>query len=161
MKEYVFSLVCISLIAAVFGILCPHDAVGQKSVRFLISIVIISIIFLPPSRWGELVNEDYFAQLEEMLDSYGDGANSSDFAEGFQKYGTDYVNAEIKKDICKRFEIAESNCRAIATVNMKDGALCLEKITVILSGKAIWKDPHAIEDYVGEIYGCTGSVALE
>ena len=161
MKDYIFSLVCVSLIAAMLGILCPQDAAGQKSVRFLISVVIISIIFLPPSRIEEIINEDYFAGFEEIFDGFGEGADTSDFADSLERYGTDYVNAEIKKDVCKRFDIPETNCRAVASFAMKDGALCLEKIKVILSGKAIWKDPHAIEAYVGENYGCPCSVALE
>ena len=86
MKDYIFSLVCVSLIAAMLGILCPHDATGQKSVRFLISVVIISIIFLPPSRIEEIINEDYFAGFEEIFDGFGEGADTSDFADSLERY---------------------------------------------------------------------------
>jgi hypothetical protein len=161
MKEYIFSLVCVSLVATVFKILCPRDATSQKSVRFLISIVIISAIFLPSSRFGELLNTDYFASFEEMLGSYGEGTDNSDFSESFERYGAEYVNAEIKKDVCKSFNVSESNCRTVASFEMKEGALCLERISVILSGKAIWKDPHAIEEYVRNTYGCACNVAIE
>ena len=154
MKEYLFSLVCISLFCSVFGLLSFGGKGGDAGVRRVLSLVILIAVFAPlPGLISDLAKSD----LDNIADLVGDTGGEDDtdrFIEGLEMYGAQYVNAEISRDVSQRFDAAESEISAIASFGMKDGALYLEKITVILSGKAIWKNPHEIEKYVEERYGC-------
>lgn len=161
MKEYAFSLVCVSVMAALFTLLCPSDAATQKYFRFTVGLTVICALFLPLGNAKEIINGDYIAKIEEFFGSQEDSGNTSYFAESFEKYGSDYVNAQIVKDVVEKFDIDISNCRAVSSFSYRDGGVCFEKITLIISGKAIWKDSHAIEDYIRDTYMCEGVVAIE
>ncbi len=161
MKEYVFSLVCVSLIAALFTLLCPEDATLQKGFRFVLVLVIMCAVFLPSESVKAILDGSYAENFEGLFGSQDEEFDASHFADSFEKYGAQYVNAQIKKDICAVFNIADSDCRIVSSFGMKDGGLYFEKITIMISGKAVWKDPHAMEDHITENYGCKCDVALE
>ena len=161
MKEYLFSLVFASILASLFVLLCPAGRGMEKSFRTVVSLLLLLAVFSPLVRaLGDLESFD-FGDMSEILGAAEEEHSSDRLVESLERYGAEYVNAEIRADVCSAFEIADENCRAVASFEMREGAICLRRISIILSGKAIWRDPHEIEDYVEEKYGCRCVTAVE
>jgi hypothetical protein len=126
----------------------------DAGVRRVLSLVILIAIFAPLPGVISDVADIELGALGDIMEGVGGDGDTDRFIEGFEKYGAQYVNYEISKDVCDRFDASESDILAIASFGMKDGSLYLEKITLILSGKAMWKNPHEMEKYIEERYGC-------
>ena len=161
MKEYFLSIALSSVLVSVISLLCPHGKGLEKAFRTTVAVVMILVIFSPITRALAGLDKLDLDGFDGIFDEEGSEQLTDKFAESFERYGADYVNAAIRSDVCNALGVKESNCRALASFKMQEGALCPKKITVILSGKAIWHDPHEIEDYVEEKYGCECAVAVE
>ncbi len=61
----------------------------------------------------------------------------------------------------KQFGIEAGEVRCLVAWEQEGETLTPTRVTVVLSGKAIWKDPHAIEAFVTELLGCDCTTAIE
>ena len=67
----------------------------------------------------------------------------------------------LELTLCKEFDIAEDNLRVAVEWIGETENLRPQKVSVILSGKAIWKNPAKIEEYVTSLLGCACVSAIE
>ena len=63
--------------------------------------------------------------------------------------------------ISQEFDILEDNLRVIVEWTGESENLRPKKVTLILSGKAIWKDTGKMEAYVTSLLGCDCVSAIE
>ena len=63
--------------------------------------------------------------------------------------------------LCQEFEIAEDNIRAHVEWTDSENGLRPQKVTLLLSGKAIWKNPARMEEYVSSLLECDCVSAIE
>lgn len=164
MKEYLLTLVAAALIAALIGILSPDGERGgiAKHLKLLTSLFLICVLISPLHsvltglkdlangnlslpNFGTDTEDDYRQQMDEALD----GATES------------YFSDMLTQTLESQFSIATGDvaCR-VEWVREGETHKPL-RVTVILSGKAIWKDPKPIEDFVSELLGCECRTAIE
>jgi hypothetical protein len=74
---------------------------------------------------------------------------------------TAYFTEMLTQMLEKRFEITPGEVRCIVVWNEEDGATVPKQVTVVLSGKAIWKNPQDMEAFVEGLLGCPCSSAIE
>ena len=95
--------------------------------------------------YTEDVEDDYSSELQNALDD-------ASFA---------YFEGMLKQTLCQEFAIAEDDLRVRVEWAGTGMEMRPQKVTVILSGKAIWKDPAKIEGYVTSLLDCDCVSAIE
>ena len=163
MKVYLLSVLTTSLIASLVGILTPEGERGgiAKHVKLLLSLLLICALIAPLKgavQWlrelgeGEIripaiedSEHEYQSQMQEALD----GASET------------YFIQMLTQAIASEFSISTDQMRCSARWEQAESGLAPTSVTVILSGAAIWKNPHAIEAYVVDLLGCACEVAIE
>ena len=162
-KVYMLSIFATALLITVVDILAPTNNGGglSKYLKLVTSLVFVCILISPTvslaqhlrdfanGNWefeieGD-VEDHYFAELQDALD------NAS----------KDYFEGMLKQTLCKEFDIAEDDLRVRVDWDGLGEELRPQKVTVILSGKAIWKNPAKIEGYVSSLLGCACVSAIE
>jgi hypothetical protein len=73
----------------------------------------------------------------------------------------DYFEGMLTQTLCNEFNIVEDELRVRVEWSGEGENLRPKKVTVILSGKAIWKNPAKIEEYVSSLLGCACVSAIE
>ena len=164
MKEYVISLLSAALVAALIGVLAPTGEGGglSRHLRLLTSLFLITVIILPLGdamgtiegfldgsvtlpEIGGSTEEDYRKELDEAL------ASSSKA----------YFATLLIEKLEEEFTIPEGEVRCAIRWSEDAGEARPERISVILSGSAIWKDPASIEAFVRDLVGCECVTAIE
>ena len=161
MKSYLLTLLFTSLVIAMVNLLTPHGERGgtEKHMKLLTSLLLLTLLvaplgnavtglrewingsLLPP--WAENKAEEFESEVQEELHAAS------------KKYFTEMLTQTLEKS----FEIETGNIRC--SVIWKKDESAPEKITVILSGKAIWKDPKEIREFVSQLTACECTVAIE
>ena len=89
--------------------------------------------------------EDYRTELESSMNS----ASASYFGE------------MLTQTLEAQFSIQTGDVRCAVKWENNGENLAPTRVTVYLSGKAIWQDPRAIEAFVGELLGCECITVIE
>lgn len=157
MKEYLLSVLAAALALSIVGILSPNGS--QSSLKLLSSLFLLLVIAAPlprflttlPDRLGELFSasqqgeeSDYRQQAEQALE----GASKA------------YLAQALTQLLEQRFSIPSGEVRCVIRWNDQEEA-SPQRVTVILSGSAIWKNPNEIESAVTELLGCECVTAIE
>ncbi len=164
MKDYLLTLIAAALVAALVGILSPDGERGgiAKHLKLLTSLFLICVLISPLhsvlTGLKDLANgnlslpnfdvgteDDYRQQMDAALD----GATES------------YVSDMLTQTLESQFSITTGDVSCRVEWAREGETLKPTRVTVILSGKAIWKDPKPIEDFVSELLGCECRTAIE
>lgn len=164
MGTYLISLIAAALVAALVGILTPEGAGGgiAKHMRLLIALFLLCALIspiketitslmdfangeLPLPELGDVGEEDYQKALEEAMSTSSKA----------------YLVQLLTQGIEREFSIADGEVRCAVRWNDAKDDLRPTRVTVILSGRAIWCDPAPIEQYVTNLIGCECVTAIE
>ncbi len=162
MKEYFIALLAAAILASILALLAP-DGKLSLPLKALLSLFLVCALISPIRsllqtfenlRDGSFVfpweeeapREDYEQQKQEAL------------AQASKEYFTQSLTRMLESE----FAIATGEVSCRVQWEETDGEeLHPQQITVLLSGKAIWKDPHTIRTFVSELLECECTVALE
>ena len=165
MKEYFISVLAASLIAALIGILTPDGEKNgtSKLLKFLTSLFLICVLVAPLTDLvcslqkladGEINLPDIEEELKPNYEQQRDEALSS----ASKTYFTQALTQMLEQE----FSIASGEIRCIVVWEQTDnGEERPARITLVLSGKAVWKDPKQMEAFVTELLGCECISAIE
>ena len=163
MKEYLLALLAASLCAMLIGFFAPSGVGGGLSahLKLLLSLVLICVLVSPLAEVSDTVRdwlagdlpfwetdereEDYRTQLEDSL------SNTS----------KSYFIQMLTETLRREFSLEDGEVRCVVQWNAEETDIRPTRVTVLLSGRAIWKDPHAIKDYVEALLQCECVVAVE
>ena len=157
------SIFATALLITVVDILAPSGTGGglSRHLKLVISLVFVCILISPTVSLAQRLLE--FSNGNWEFDIEGDiGDHYEEELQGaLDDASRDYFEGMLKQTLCKEFAIAEDELR-IRVDWIGDGEdLRPKKVTVILSGKAIWKNPAKIEEYVTSLLGCDCVSAIE
>lgn len=160
MKDYLYALLTVSLAAALAGILSPEGEKGGilKHIRLLSALLLICVLILPlQSGISYLIalQEEKIA-LPEWLEAPVE-SSQPELQEQLDQLSKEYFSQTLTARLEAQFAIATGEVRCIVKWENDSPVL----ITVVLSGKAIWKDPEAIENFVSGLVGCECQSAIE
>ena len=167
MREYIYGVILISAAIGIISILSPEGG-GQglkKHIRLISSVCLLCVLIEPASK---LIDE-LFSMGKELSESISQGENEvldqyekiyEDYFEG--KYG-DNVGQAVKEALYDKFSIKNENCRVATefSYSENDGVKTPRKITVVLSGQAVYVDPLTVTEFISELFGCESEVDLE
>lgn len=159
MKSYLYALLLVSLATAIAGILSPEGEKGGilKQVRLLSALLLISVLILPIKS-----GISYLSSLqsgETPLPNWADAPENGkeELQERLDLVSKEYFATALAERLEREFSIAAGEVRCIVRWDVDSPSL----VTVVLSGKAIWKDPEVIENFVSSLLGCDCQTAIE
>ena len=164
MKAYFLSLIAAAMIAALVGILTPGGEKGgiAKHVKLLTSLFLVCVLISPLKETLVGLRAWLDGGLElPNLENPEEDSYKQQMDEALQGASTAYFTQMLTQMLEQRFSIATGEVRCGVQWQSENGSLSPVRVTVILSGKAIWRDPEAIERFVEELLGCKCVSAIE
>ncbi len=162
-KAYIISIFATALLITVVDILAPSGANSglSRHLKLVTSLVFVCILISPTVSLVEHIRE--FASGNWELDIEGDMQDhySSQLQDALDDASKEYFEGMLEQTLCEQFEILEDDIRVRVDWVGEGENLRPEKVTVILSGKAIWKNPAKIEEYVSSLLDCDCVSAIE
>ena len=160
MKAYILTIFATALIMTVVDILAPSGG-AAKHLKLVTSLVFVCVLISPTvslaQRLQDFANGNWeLAIEEEVKDHY-----SSQLQNALDDASFSYFEGMLKQTLCQEFAITEDDLRVRVEWADANADAHPQKVTVILSGKAIWKDPAKIEEYVTSLLGCDCASAIE
>ncbi len=158
MKEYLLSLLTVSLVIAIAQLLAPASSASH--VKLICSLIFICVLASPLPRFLKNLPElsEQILDLSNEADrddAYGNTAN-----ETLENASKAYLAQALTRLLEERFSIPSGEVRCVILWASGEEAKP-QKVTVILSGSAIWKNPNQIEAAVTELLGCPCVTAIE
>ncbi|MDY3863243.1 MAG: hypothetical protein SOZ51_03980 [Eubacteriales bacterium] len=154
MTAYFLTLFGAALAVALVDLLVPER--GRKTVRLISALFLLCVLSAPLPRAFRAVR-DY--TLPDAADDARE-EYSRRLEEAMQSASRTYFAKTLCDLICEQFSLPEETVRC--AVEWKTGEPATpERITVILSGGAIWKDPEKLEAFVRDLIGCDCVTAIE
>ena len=153
MSGYLYSLAMVGVVIALCCAILPESV--AKHAKLLCSLCVICILCAPileladaiaDGEWElPLLPEDSFEQEADKEQAYDQLA---------QRLLVGQLQVLLERDL----ELPPEQCRIYVSWG-EDGAVSL--VSLVLSGKAIWRDPAPIEGYVEQLLGCECTVILD
>ena len=167
MREYIFSVLCMAAIGGVAIMIAPDGIRSglKKHVKLVCALCLLCVMIAPVSRLMDVIN-DGFNEISPEGPNDGNGLQSmyeSIYEDNLELGFGEGIGELVKDKLFERFSIPRDSCRVAVSFKDGDGDGFREpsKITVILSGTSIFKEPRAIESYVAGVFGCECSCAIE
>ncbi len=162
-KAYMISIFATALLITVVDILAPSGANSglSRHLKLVTSLVFVCILISPTVSLVEHIRE--FANGNWEFDIEGDIEDhySEQLQNALDDASREYFEGMLKQTLCEQFEILEDDIRVRVDWSGKGEDLRPKKVTVVLSGKAIWKNPAKIEEYVSTLLNCDCATAIE
>jgi len=157
MKAYVLSVVGASLAAALVILLSPDGKGGGigKHIKLLTSIALLCVIVDPFLSFVSSLSDENFDRVKnDILEDLPEGDPYENiFYESLSKMSAGELERELKARISDKFAIDKEDLDVKAEYTLSENSVSFKRITVILSGGAIFKSPYDIEAYVKELTG--------
>ena len=162
-KTYMLSIFATALLITVVDILAPSGAGGglSKHLKLVLSFVFVCVLISPTVSLAEhlfeFANGNWEFGIEEDIENH----YAEELQNALDDASRDYFEGMLTQTLCKEFEIAEGDLRTHVAWNNDGENPRPQKVTVILSGKAIWKNSAKIEEYVSSLLDCDCVSAIE
>ena len=139
MTAYLLTLFGSALAVALVDLLVPER--GRKTVRLISALFLLCVLSAPLPRAFRAIRDYTMKQAMESA-------------------SRTYFARTLTELIVEQFALAEGSVRCEIEWEA-DNETVPKKITVILSGSAIWRDPEKIESFVEDLIGCECVTAIE
>ena len=160
MKEYVWQWMTAAVLCGLGGQLLPGGENGAfgKHWRLLCGVCMTLLLIRPITGFVES-GADLSQALRDYWTDLSQQAEAQDStAQQYRELDAHLVAYAIEQALCERFDITAEEMTVSIRIAV-DGEQ-VEAVYVALSGQAVWKDSHAIERYIREAFGCTGTVYI-
>ena len=159
-KTYLLSIFATALLITVVDILAPGGGLS-KHLKLVTSLVFVCILISPSLAFAERLKDFANGDWELAIEGDMEEHYSSELQNALDDASKEYFENMLELTLCKEFDIAEDNLRVAVEWIGDAENLRPKKVTVILSGKAIWKNPAKIEEYVSSLLNCECVSAIE
>ena len=165
MRAYIYSVVCMAAMGGIVLAVSPEGVKSgiKKHMRLICSVCILCVMISPLI---ELISG--IKDIGGGLQGISDDGGLQDFYESIYEDSSgegivEAVGDAVKSQLYESFAIDYSDIRVEVELAEGNGDRFREpkKITVILSGMAIFNDPRPIEKLIRERFGCECACAIE
>ena len=161
MKTYFLTLIASALCIAMISIIAP-DGIISKYVRLLSSLLLICVLLSPIKDLTNTlrdITEGNFSLPQFDLPDRDEAQD--EFDSQLDNTSKTYFLQSLARLLEREFNIEPGEVRCVATWNDSGEESIPLRVTVVLSGGAIWKNPKEIEAYVAKLVGCECITAIE
>ena len=162
-KTYLLSIFTTALLITVVDILAPSSAGSglSKHLKLVLSFVFVCVLISPTVSLAEHLLEFANGNWEFGVEEDVENQYANELQNALDDASKEYFEGMLTQTLCKEFEIADGDLRTHVEWTGESENLRPKKVTVILSGKAIWKDAGKMEAYVTSLLGCDCVSAIE
>ena len=165
MRAYIYSVVCMAAVGGIVLIVSPDGMRSgiKKHIRLICSLCMLCVMISPVTNLLESIRDIGHRVDEPDDDGYLQGIYESIYDASSEGYFGDGVGNAVKDQLFERFGISPRECRTLVEFcdENGDGFREPKKITVILSGSSVFRDPRQIEGYISGKFGCQCVCAVE
>ncbi|MBE6584675.1 MAG: hypothetical protein E7649_06855 [Ruminococcaceae bacterium] len=155
MKQYIVSIIVVSIIGSVISILTPEGEGGglARHTRLIFGVCVIVVCFSPLKDAIVWIRE---LDIESILpDSEQNGSEyESIFENTYDKAQIDNLKEGIKGVLKDRFGLDPLCVDVSVSLRQEGDDQRLERVAVTLYDSAIWADTEEIESYLCSLLGC-------
>ena len=154
MTSYLLTLFGAALAVALVDLLVPER--GRKTVRLISALFLLCVLSAPLPRAFRAVRD------WTLPDAAGDARKeyTRRMTEAMESASRTYFARTLCGLITEQFGLADGTVRC--AVEWREGDETVpERVTVILSGGAVWENPEKIEVFVHDLIGCDCVTAIE
>ena len=158
MGEYFWSLIAFSVLSSICVCLCPGGERGGygQSLRFLSGICLL-LLLLSPIRQLAQSGLDIAGAVRSYFASFETPSDPKE--EIYAQMDANLTAYAIKQGLCEHFALSAEDLTV--GVRMDAAMERIDKVTVGLSGDAIWQNSHAMEEWVEKNIGVQAEVYLK
>ena len=149
MGEYLYSLALVAVLVALVCTLVPESA--MQHAKLLCSLCVIALLISPVMSLVQAVGNGTWEIPEAWQEGEGEEQDYAQFSDAL-------VVGQLQVLLEREQGLSPKECRILVQWG-EDGGVC--EVTLLLSGKEIWRDPDPIIAYVEELLDCTCKVVLE
>ncbi len=149
MKEYIISLISLSLFAAAVLAIAPSSQ--ERYTRLLCALCLICVMVSPVVSFIESFKGIELGSLTDGVETEQDHERL--FLDSISKMSADQLSQELSRRVSSEFGIAPSELGFSVGYRTENGAMTVERIDLRLSGAALLHDPYEIEEYLSRLTG--------
>ena len=154
MTAYLLTLFGAALAVALVDLLVPER--GRKTVRLISALFLLCVLSAPLPRAFRAIRDYTIPDAaQDAREEY-----TQKMKQAMESASRTYFARTLTELIVEQFALAEGSVRCEIEWEA-DNETVPKKITVILSGSAIWRDPEKIESFVEDLIGCECVTAIE
>ena len=161
MQAYFISLLTTALVGILIGMLCPDGGIA-KHVRLLSSLVLICVLISPLKGAIEALQNFVESGFDLPIEDGAQNENPKDqFQEATDEASKRYFTQMLTETLENEFSMPTGTVRCAVSWKKNGDSLSPTRVTVLLSGSSIWKNPHEIEKFVTTLLECECVTAIE
>ena len=149
MSGYLYSLAVAAVVVALVGTLMPESA--AQYAKLLCSLCVILLLISPVMRLVSAVGQGAWEIPEAWQDQEQEEQDYGQLSDAL-------VVGQLQVLLEQEQGLPPAQCRILVEWG-EDGGV--REVTLLLSGKAIWRDPDPIKTYVEGLLDCKCRVVLE
>ena len=165
MKEYMASIIWVSIIAGIAEISAPSLGSMKKYVKLIGALCVVCVLVMPLVNFTGKSDKIFNTIKDELKSDINNEEINKKYQEILYSYLNDYSENEFKEQINSilkdKFNIPYEEANITLFSVKKENGIYPDKIRIILSGKSIFKNPYNIEDYFENLIGCKCEVLIE
>lgn len=164
LQSYLVTLLAASFITALIRILSQNKEGSDisKYIKLLTSLFLVCVLIVPLQSVVEKL-QSFRNNTAEIpgIELPEENAYRNQLEAALDQASTTYFTQMLTQMLETQFSVETGELRCTVQWKQENGTLSPVRVTVILSGKAIWKDPKQIEAFVSDLLGCECVSAIE
>ena len=166
MNGYIYSIVCIAAAGGIVCILSPSSGI-KKHLRLVCALCLLCVMISPVSNFLNSIRDFFDGEGSELFETDENGELRDTYESIYNKYleggYSDNVGEAVKDILYENLGVSKENCRVSVQFADKNGDGVREptKITVILSGKEVLRDPSTVKELVSNVFECDCVCAID
>ena len=158
MREYIISVITVSLTAAVITSLSPDEKRSGKYIKYLSGLVVLAVTIMP------LLSASFDFKLPELPEeyTYNEDEAAKNYRDKIINQTIEIVKNDIKTVLYTDFHVHGDYVSVEITADRENYSdLRFNKIIITLYSYGSWADAASIEEYFKEKYLCEVNVVYE
>ena len=155
MKEYIITLISVSIFCGLIEMMSLSEGGLKKHIRLIASLCVLCVAVAP---MGDLINVIKNYDVEERTDIF-EGEDTENkyydiYVSNLGEHTAESIEENTKRLLGDEFDMEHDAFDVIVLLDLSDEKFAVEKVSVVLYPKAIFKDPHKISEYISNLLKC-------
>ena len=162
MISYIYALIAVAVLAALAEMISPGGGNGKMigNIRFITGLCVMLALFSPI--------KEGIARLTELSEDMGDISWEEEAENRYETYWRDTLMGVTREEceawiydaLAQNFSISREDCHVTLIFSEQGESLpTVAVVDILLSGRAVLKDPRAVESYIENALSVTCHVS--
>ena len=159
MNSYIPGIVGAAAVIGVMESILPKSNKAGAYLKLVTSLCLLCLVLRPVGAFLDALPSRLSVGLDGIMGDEDEQAEYRAILEGeVLAVVREALAEELSHRLAERFSVTD--CEIGTSLTRVDGAYALDRVVITLTGRDIFKNPHAIESYVTEQFGCECTVVI-